>query len=83
MDQTVVKKRTTLNLNGANVAAAKEEGINISEICDAAIVAALSKARKAAWLEENAAALREHDAWFEKNGHPFSSAATGPFSEGV
>jgi len=66
------KQRTNVTLNAANLAYARELGLNISAISDAALDKAVSQARAAAWAEENAAAISERRDWIAANGTPLA-----------
>lgn len=73
MTQSVPEKqRTNITLNAANLAAARELGLNVSAISDAAIAAAVKAARADRWRKENAAAIAERRAWIETNGPPLA-----------
>lgn len=66
------KQRTNITLNAATLAAARELGLNVSAISDAAIAAAVKAARAELWRQENAAAIAERRAWIETNGAPLA-----------
>jgi antitoxin CcdA len=66
------KQRTNVTLNAANLAAAREFGLNVSAISDEALARAVRQARAAAWLEENAMAIAERRSWIEANGAPLA-----------
>ncbi len=66
------KQRTNLTLTVANLAAARELGLNVSAISDAAIAEAVRAARAEAWAAENAAAISERRIWIEANGTPLT-----------
>jgi antitoxin CcdA len=66
------KKRTNVTLTAENLNAARELGLNVSAISDAAVGAAVQAAQAEAWAEENAAALSERRAWIEANGTPLA-----------
>lgn len=55
---TVAKQRTNVTLDADNLAAARELGLNVSAISDAALDAEVRKARAEAWAAENAETLR-------------------------
>ncbi|UOA34295.1 hypothetical protein DSM110093_04130 (plasmid) [Sulfitobacter sp. DSM 110093] len=69
---TVEKKRTNVTLTKANLAAARELGLNVSAISDAAVAEAVRMAKTKAWTEQNAAAIAERRAWIEANGTPLT-----------
>ena len=66
------KQRTNVTLTAQNLSAARELGLNVSAISDAAVGAAVRAAQAEAWAEENAAALSERRTWIEANGTPLS-----------
>ena len=61
------KQRTHIMLTCANLAAARELGLNVSAISDAARLA-----RAKAWTWEHAAAIAERHVWMEANGAPLA-----------
>lgn len=69
---TTSKQRTNVTLTSATLAAARELGLNVSAISDAALSEAVRQARATAWAEENAEALAERRAWIDANGTPLS-----------
>ena len=69
---TTDKQRTNISLTAANLAAARELGLNVSAISDAAVAEAVRAARAGAWAVENAAALSERRTWIEANGMPLA-----------
>lgn len=66
------KQRTNVTLNAANLAAARDFGLNVSAISDEALARAVKQAQAAAWAKENAAAIDERRAWIEANGTPLA-----------
>ena len=66
------KQRPNITLTVENLTAARELGLNVSAISDAAVGDAVRAARAEAWAEENAAALSERRAWIEANGTPLA-----------
>mgnify|MGYP001236550385 FL=1 len=66
------KQRTNVTLTAANLAAARELGLNISAISDAAVSEAVRAARARAWAAENADAIAERRAWIETHGTPLA-----------
>ena len=69
---TVEKQRTNITLTAANLAAARELGLNVSAISDAAVAEAVRAAKAEAWARENAAAIAERRVWIEANGTPLA-----------
>jgi antitoxin CcdA len=66
------KQRTNITLTAANLAAARELGLNVSAISDAALAEAVRAAKVEAWARENAEAIAERRAWVEANGTPLA-----------
>lgn len=66
------KQRTNVTLTATTLAAARDLGLNVSAISDAALARAVREAEAAAWARENAAAIAERRAWIEANGAPLS-----------
>jgi antitoxin CcdA len=66
------KQRTNITLTAANLAAARELGLNVSAISDAAVSEAVRAARARAWATENAEAISERRAWIETHGTPLA-----------
>ncbi len=66
------KQRTNVTLTAANLAAARELGLNVSAISDAAVSDAVRAARTRAWTAQNADAISERRAWIEANGTPLA-----------
>ncbi|MDU8913411.1 type II toxin-antitoxin system CcdA family antitoxin [Aestuariicoccus sp. MJ-SS9] len=72
MQTTSEKRRTNITLTAENLTAARELGLNVSAISDAAVGEAVRAARAEVWAKENAAALSERRAWIEANGTPLA-----------
>ena len=66
------KQRTNVSLTASNLAAARELGLNVSAISDAALAEAVRMAKAEAWARENAEAIAERRAWSEANGTPLA-----------
>ena len=66
------KRRTNVTLDASNLAAAKELGLNVSAISDAALEYAVRAARARAWSKENAEAIAERRTWIEASGMPLA-----------
>lgn len=66
------RKPVNLSLDTGIVAAAREAGLNLSQVSEAGLAAAVGKARRERWVQENRAALESSNAWVEKNGLPFA-----------
>ena len=70
--RTIEKQRTNITLSATNLAAARELGLNVSAISDAALAEAVRAAKAEAWARENAAAIAERRAWIEGRGTPLA-----------
>lgn len=64
------RKAVNLSLDTGVVATARELGLNLSQICEAALKDATKQARWKRWQEEHREAIEKHNAWVEKNGLP-------------
>jgi len=69
---TTEKQRTNITLTAANLVAARELGLNVSAISDAAVAKAVRAAKSEAWAKENAVAISQRRAWIEVNGVPLA-----------
>jgi antitoxin CcdA len=69
---TTEKQRTNVSLTASTLAAARELGLNVSAISDAALAEAVRAAKAEAWARENAEAIAERRAWIEANGTPLA-----------
>lgn len=69
---TTEKQRTNVTLNAANLAAARELGLNVSAVSDAALAEAVRAARVELWERENAEAIAERRSWIETHGVPLA-----------
>jgi len=66
------KQRTNVSITASTLAAARELGLNVSAISDAALAEAVRAAKAEAWVRENAEAIAERRAWIEANGTPLA-----------
>lgn len=64
------RKPVNLSIDTGVVAAAREAGINLSQVSEAAIRDAAKKERDRLWKEENRAAIEANNAWVEVHGLP-------------
>jgi antitoxin CcdA len=64
------RKPVNLSIDTGVVAAAREAGINLSQVSEAAIRDAAKKERDRLWKEENRAAIEANNAWVEQHGLP-------------
>jgi antitoxin CcdA len=72
------KKKTSLTLDAAALDDARELGVNVSAVADAALQQAVAEARRRRWLEENAAAFAAQAEWHARNGHPLADILAYP-----
>ena len=64
------RKSVNMSIDTGIVAAAREAGVNLSQVSEATIRTALQAARDARWQEENREWIEANNAWVEKNGLP-------------
>lgn len=67
---TIKRRPVNLSLDEANVAAARELGLNLSQTCDRALAIEVRNERDRRWKQENAAWIAAHHAWVETNELP-------------
>ena len=72
------KRKTSLPLDAGALDAARDPGISVSAVADAALRRAVSEERRRRRLEENAAAFEAKAAWHGRNGHPLADILAGP-----
>lgn len=71
MTHTPIKRRpVNLSLDEANIAAARELGLNISQTCDRALSIEIRNERDRRWKQDNAAWIEAHRNWVEANELP-------------
>ncbi|HEV7341452.1 MAG TPA: type II toxin-antitoxin system CcdA family antitoxin [Sphingopyxis sp.] len=66
------KKPTNVSLSAELVDEAKKLEINVSEACQAGLLAEVKKAREAAWKAENRAAMEASNEYVRKHGLPLA-----------
>ncbi|MBO9714091.1 type II toxin-antitoxin system CcdA family antitoxin [Sphingomonas sp.] len=66
------RKPVNLSLDTGVVEAARAAGLNLSQVCEAALREASRKERERAWQEENREAIEANNAWVEKHGLPLA-----------
>ncbi len=64
------RKSVNLSLDTGIVAAAREAGVNLSKVSEAAIRAATKVEQDRRWQEDNREGIEANNAWVEKNGLP-------------
>lgn len=62
------KSPTNLSVRPDLVRRARELGLNLSEILEAALERAVREAERAAWIKENEEAIAAYGAWVEEHG---------------
>ncbi|MFD0858891.1 type II toxin-antitoxin system CcdA family antitoxin [Roseovarius aquimarinus] len=72
------RRKTSLTLNAEALDCARELGINVSAVAEAALVKAVADARREKWLAENADAFAAQSEWHERNGHPLADIIVAP-----
>ncbi|MCV2887722.1 type II toxin-antitoxin system CcdA family antitoxin [Ruegeria aquimaris] len=72
------KRKTSLTLNAEALDRAKDLGINVSAVAEAALIKAVAEARRKKWLDENADAFAAQSDWHQCNGHPLADIMTAP-----
>lgn len=75
------RRKTSLTLDAAALDEARQFGVNVSAVADAALKAANREARNRQWREENAEAFAGQAAWHEKHGHPLAEIMAGPIGD--
>ncbi len=64
------RRATNLSIDSALMEAAREFEVNVSRAAEAGIEAAVRKARREQWLEENREALESSNEYVRKHGLP-------------
>lgn len=64
------RKAVNVSLDTGVVAAAREAGLNLSQVCEAALRDAAKIERDRRWKEENRAWAESCNRWVEENGLP-------------
>jgi antitoxin CcdA len=66
------RRAVNVSLDADTVAAAKDLGIPISQICQAALAAEVTRERMLRWQNEHRDAIEAHNAWVDKHGLPLA-----------
>ena len=69
---SATKRKTSLTLDAEALEAAKELGINVSAVTEAALIKVVAEARREKWLADNADAFAAQSEWHERYGHPLT-----------
>lgn len=72
------KRKTSLTLDADALDRAKDLGINVSAVAEAALLKAVAESRRRKWLDENADAFAAQSDWHERHGHPLADIITAP-----
>ena len=72
------KRKTSLTLDAGALEAARDLGINVSAVAEAALIQAVACAQREKWLAENAEAFAAQSDWHERHGHPLADIITAP-----
>jgi len=64
------RKSVNLTMDSGIVAAAREAGVNLSQVSEAAVRKAWKDIREAQWKEENREWIEANNRWVEENGFP-------------
>ena len=77
-DDIASSKRRPVNMSidTGIVAAAKEVGVNMSRVTEAALRAAIKTERERRWKEEHREWIEAHNRWIDENGIPLSGLET-------
>lgn len=75
---TATRRKTSLTLDAEALDRAKDLGINVSAVAEAALLKAVAESRRKKWLEENADAFAAQSDWHERHGHPLADIITAP-----
>lgn len=66
------KRRTNVSIEGPLLDEARELGLNVSAVAEAALGAAVREARARAWAAEAAPAIKQRVTWIETWGLPLA-----------
>lgn len=69
---TAQRRSTSLTLDSALLRQARSLGVNISRAAEAGLSGAVADAQRAAWQEENRAAIEEYNSFIDARGVPLS-----------
>jgi antitoxin CcdA len=75
---SATKRKTSLTLDAEALDGAKNLGINVSAVVEAALISAVTEARRKKWLAENARAFSAQSDWHESHGHPLADIIASP-----
>ena len=72
------KRKTSPSLDAETLDAARDLGLNVSALAEAALRRAVDEARRQRWREDNAAAFAAQAEWHARNGHPLADILATP-----
>jgi antitoxin CcdA len=67
-----------VTIDAAALDAARDLGINVSAVADAALRKAVVEVQRKRWLDENADAFARQAEWHDRNGHPLADILVPP-----
>ncbi len=73
-----LKRKTSLTLDADLLERARDLGLNVSAVTDAALRKAVEDAQRVRWLEDNAEAFAAQAEWHRQKGHPLAGIMAGP-----
>ena len=74
------RRKTSVTLDEGPLNEAKALGLNVSDVCNAALSQAVRTAARAQWIEDNRDAFAAQAAWQDENPNPFAGFGDGPFA---
>ena len=72
------KRKTSLALDARVLDRAKELGLNVSAVSEAALTEVIAAEHRKQWLSENAQSLATQAQWHEHNAHPLHDIIMAP-----
>lgn len=72
------KRKTSVTVDAAALDAARDLGLNVSAVAEAALRRAVDEARRDRWLAENAEAFARQAEWHARHGHPLADILVAP-----
>lgn len=75
---SAMKRKTSLTLDAEALDHAKDLGINVSAVADAALIRAVAEMRRKNWVVENTEQFAAQSDWHKRHGHPLADIITAP-----
>ena len=72
------RRKTSVTLDAAALDAARDLGINVSAVADAALRKAVVEVQRTRWLDENADVFARQAEWHDRNGHLLADVLVAP-----